>query len=241
MPYGFAQRLSYVYNRKLDVVNRGFSGYNTEWGLPVFRQCLAKRTGSDADLQFPKVQLLTIWFGANDACIPPSPQHVPLSRFTELVTEIVRTIKSPTSPYHAPWTRIIILTAPPVNTYQRGADLAARDPPRALDRLFEVTKQYAVAAREVGETEGVPVVDVWTMLWEACGKEERKLARYLYDGLHVNEEAYGLIYDAIMRTINANWPEFMPDRLPMVFPPWAEIGFDNPQLEKRALFHHASS
>ena len=27
-----------VYNRKLDVINRGFSGYNTEWGFPVFRQ-----------------------------------------------------------------------------------------------------------------------------------------------------------------------------------------------------------
>ena len=138
------------------------------------RKCLVKRTSTESDSQYPKVQLLTIWFGANDACIPPSPQHVPLPRFTELVTEIVRTIKSPTSPYYAPWTRIIILTAPPVNTYQRGADLAARDPPRALDRLFDVTKQYATAAREVGETEGVPVVDVWTMLWEACGERGTK-------------------------------------------------------------------
>ena len=26
------------YARKLDVINRGFSGYNTEWGIPVFEQ-----------------------------------------------------------------------------------------------------------------------------------------------------------------------------------------------------------
>ena len=27
-----------VYARKLDVLNRGLSGYNTEWAIPVFEQ-----------------------------------------------------------------------------------------------------------------------------------------------------------------------------------------------------------
>jgi hypothetical protein len=27
-----------VYARKLDVINRGLSGYNTEWAIPVFHQ-----------------------------------------------------------------------------------------------------------------------------------------------------------------------------------------------------------
>ncbi|KAG8896057.1 hypothetical protein FRB99_000200, partial [Tulasnella sp. 403] len=35
---GFAQRLAYVYARKLDVVNRGLSGYNSEWAMPVLEQ-----------------------------------------------------------------------------------------------------------------------------------------------------------------------------------------------------------
>jgi len=35
---GFGQRLSHIYARKLDVLNRGFSGYNTDWALPVFEQ-----------------------------------------------------------------------------------------------------------------------------------------------------------------------------------------------------------
>ena len=30
-----------VYNRKMDVLNRGFSGYNTDWTLPVFEQASA--------------------------------------------------------------------------------------------------------------------------------------------------------------------------------------------------------
>lgn len=35
---GFAQRLAYVYARKLDVLNRGLSGYNSDWAIPVFKQ-----------------------------------------------------------------------------------------------------------------------------------------------------------------------------------------------------------
>ena len=27
-----------VYSRKLDVINRGLSGFNTEWAIPVFEQ-----------------------------------------------------------------------------------------------------------------------------------------------------------------------------------------------------------
>jgi len=32
------QDLLDVYARKYDVLNRGFSGYNTEWALPVLEQ-----------------------------------------------------------------------------------------------------------------------------------------------------------------------------------------------------------
>jgi hypothetical protein len=35
---GFAQRLAYVYARKLDVINRGLSGYNSDWAIPVFEE-----------------------------------------------------------------------------------------------------------------------------------------------------------------------------------------------------------
>lgn len=35
--HGSEKRLV-VYARKLDVINRGLSGYNTEWAIPVFEQ-----------------------------------------------------------------------------------------------------------------------------------------------------------------------------------------------------------
>ncbi|KAF7796736.1 hypothetical protein EIP86_007919 [Pleurotus ostreatoroseus] len=206
VPYGFAQQLSFVYNRKLDVINRGLSGYNTTWALPVFKQvcstlseshmavlqcsptqCIAPRI-SRAGL--PTIRLLLIWFGANDSCLPGTIQHVPLSLFSSNLSAMIQLISSPTSDRYSPETKIILLTPPPVNTHQRGAVLARRDPPRPCDRAFDVTTGYADAVREVGRKEGVPVIDVYTRLWEGCGKEESKLSMYLRDGLHVNEEAY---------------------------------------------------
>ena len=99
-------------------------------------------------------------------------------------------VASPSSVWYSPETKIILLTPPPVNTKQRGDELAGRTPPRPLDRSFEVTAKYAEAVREVGKKENVPVIDVYTKLWEGCGKVEENLVKYLYDGLHVNADAY---------------------------------------------------
>ncbi|EPQ54261.1 SGNH hydrolase [Gloeophyllum trabeum ATCC 11539] len=235
-PHGFAQRLSYVYARKLDVINRGLSGYNTEWAIPVFEQFFAKSKDQE---HLPKVQLLTIWFGANDACIPPSPQHVPLPTFSANLSKLINLVKSPDSPYHSPSTRVILITPPPVNTYQRGADLATRNPPLDLDRKFEVTQQYAEAVKEVGAKEGVPVVDIWSSIWEAAGKVERDLSRYLNDGLHLNAEGYTFVYDGLLKTISESYPEIHPDNLEFVFAPWADVAnaADRSQaLRKRDAF-----
>ena len=139
------------------------------------------------------MQLLTLWFGANDACLAPSPQHVPLAAFAAHLDALVATATATAATVGgAPWPRVVLLTPPPVNTHQRRADLGARDPPRALDRAFDATAQYAQAVRDAGRRHGLPVVDVWAVLWEACGRDEARLDRFLTDGLHVNEEAHAV-------------------------------------------------
>ncbi|CAE6482109.1 unnamed protein product [Rhizoctonia solani] len=146
-PGGFAQRLSYVYARKLDVINRGLSGYNTEWAIPVFEECFAK---SEVQSLLPKVKLLVIWFGANDACLEQSPQHVPLPKFIENINKLVDIPTSPSSPRYSPTTRVVLVTAPPINATQRGKELGSRNPPIAPDRTHETTKAYAEAVVDIG-------------------------------------------------------------------------------------------
>ncbi|PAV23284.1 SGNH hydrolase [Pyrrhoderma noxium] len=150
----FAQRLSQDYVRKLDVINRGFSGYNTEWAIPVFRQCLA------------------------------TPEKQVLGKRVEI-------------------------------------GLPA-------DREFEVTRKYAEAAKAVGEKEGIPVVDVWTAIWEAAGKEQEGLEKYLIDGLHLTVAGYNIVYERLIKVIKEELPELYHENLPVVFPLWDKIDVNNP-------------
>lgn len=79
-----------------------------------------------------------------------------------------------------------------MHAFDRAADLASRDPPWPLDREFAVTRRYAEAVGEVAREERVGFVDVWNRIWEAAGREEDNLRRFLVDGLHLNAEGYAV-------------------------------------------------
>ncbi|KAG9046758.1 hypothetical protein FS837_003688 [Tulasnella sp. UAMH 9824] len=222
---GFAQRLAHVYARKLDVINRGLSGYNSEWAMPVFEQVFPKKGEVG-----PKVKLLTLWLGANDACLDPSPQRLPLERCISNLRKMVSMVQSPDSEYYSPETRIILITPPPFSEAARKANLAARDPPIALDRTSENTRKYADAVIELGKELNVPVLDVYTPIWEATDNgDTKKLETYLYDGLHLSKPGYTVVYDLLIQTIETKYPELHYDALPMDFPGWKDLDWENPR------------
>jgi len=234
---GSGAALSDLYQRRLDVVNRGFGGYNSEWAVPVAEQTFPKK--EHIGTIYPTIRLLIIWFGANDACLPHSPQSLTIPKFKSNLHHIISLLSSPTSPQYSPRTKYLLVTPPPVNVRMRDADLTTRDPPREPDRTVERTRQFADAVIEVAdELEGtlgkdqVGVVDLWTEIDEkakkAEGGEEEGLKKYLSDGLHLAGHAYAIVFEEMMKTISAKFPELIPDRLPQVWPHWDTIDFENP-------------
>ncbi|KAG8898359.1 hypothetical protein FRB99_007492 [Tulasnella sp. 403] len=221
---GFAQRLAYVYARKLDVVNRGLSGYNSEWAMPVFEQIFPKKANTG-----PKVRLLVIWFGANDSCLSPSPQHLPLDLFASNIRQMISMVRSPDSAWYSPETEIILITPPPINEQARAADLASRNPPIALDRSVANSKLYVDAVTEIGRENGIPVVDMHDPIWTATGGDPDKLAEYLNDGLHLTKAGYTILYDRLIETIKKSYPELHHDVLPLVYKHWTELDWKNPR------------
>ncbi|TFK85834.1 SGNH hydrolase [Polyporus arcularius HHB13444] len=217
---GFAAKLAHVYNRKMDVINRGFSGYNTEWALPIFEQCFATQHEQQ---HLPKVRLLIIWFGANDSCLPTREQHVPLPQYKANLRKMIWMVRSPESPRYSPDTRVILINSPPLNAEQWAGRQAAQEPPRPMERDSAVTRTYAEAAVEVGAQEGVAVVDAWTALYDAAGREEKALKKFLTDGLHLNEAGYAIVYDELVKTIKEKHPEYHYDNLQFVFVPFDKI------------------
>ena len=71
----------YRWFRRVDVINRGFSGYNTKWGLMVI-DAVMKET---PDIVF-------ICFGANDAIDETIAQHVSLNNYEKNINDMISII-----------------------------------------------------------------------------------------------------------------------------------------------------
>ncbi|KAJ5770560.1 uncharacterized protein N7511_002611 [Penicillium nucicola] len=197
--FAFHAALQESYSRRLDVVNRGLAGYTTAHAVKVF------------DKFFPRpetatVRFMTIFFGANDA----SPSNAR--------TESADHLDEPT----------------PINEYQLESFDAAKDSPHP-SRTASGARLYADAAREVGAELNIPVADLWPAFMKATGWKEGQalvgsrdapnsetLSSLLTDGLHLTPAGYRIVYDEVMKVIEAHWPDQMPDNLPMVFPSWLD-------------------
>ncbi|KAL7414348.1 SGNH hydrolase-type esterase domain-containing protein [Mrakia frigida] len=214
------QRLAYSYCRKLDVINRGFGGYNTEWAIPILEQTLASTTSSS-----PEIKLMTIWFGANDACISPSPQHLSLSKFTSNLHKIITLVRT-----SSPSTSIVLITPPPISPDDRASAIY----PRPLDRDPEVTKQYAEAVIAVAKETKLPVVDLWNGVVDAVEGGEKNVGSVMRDGLHLNKAGYKILYDLLIPVINENYPSLNFETMQNVWPGWAEIDPADPVVVPRS-------
>lgn len=67
----------------MDIINRGFSGYNSRWGLSIIDEVVIKCNP----------QLVAIFFGANDAVVEEGVTFVPLSEFSDNIEKMVLIIR----------------------------------------------------------------------------------------------------------------------------------------------------
>ncbi|KAI2493198.1 hypothetical protein MHU86_21347 [Fragilaria crotonensis] len=101
---GWVSLLASAYSRRADVLNRGFSGYNTRHALEMLPRVFVE----DGTTDKAPVLFCTVFLGANDAALPGEPQHVPLEEYRHNLGKIVRCIKNQGFP-------VILLTPPPVD------------------------------------------------------------------------------------------------------------------------------
>lgn len=147
------------YIRRLDVINRGFSGFTLPMGFKALQRFLPSTTPRST---WPKVKIVTVFFGANDACVPGESQHVELQAYVQTLKKV---IEYPVLDQEGPsGTKVIVITPPPVNEHQ-----FERTPSGGFQRRAGITSQYARAAREVGKAHGVFVLDLWTILMHKVG------------------------------------------------------------------------
>lgn len=95
---------------------------------------------------------------------------------------------------------VVLCTPPPVDEDERRrrtVDVKGM-PASLLDRSSRHTASYAMVAREVGRTSGVPVADLHAAFAESGRDWEGRL---LSDGLHFAAEGHELAFDVVSRAV----------------------------------------
>lgn len=210
----FAAELRQQYIRKADILNRGFSGYTSKLALDVLPSFFPVSLQAD-------VRVMTVFFGANDACLPGSAQHVPVDEYVACMKSIVQH-----ELVQRQKTSVILIIPGPVDEYQLSNN----------ERTTANTKLYADACRQLSQTLGLPMVDLWSVFMEKAGwtkgsellgskecERSEVLGELLSDGLHFTEKAYSIMFEELVKVMYEDLPEQTPDQIPMVFPTWSDL------------------
>ena len=212
---GWGQRLSNHYVRRADVVNRGFSGYNTRWVLEV----LERGAGGMFGQIRPHPVLVTVFLGANDAALEDGAafrQHVPLEEYGANVEKIVQTVRAQV---HAAGgtesVKVLLITPPPVDDSKRTEG----------ERTNKAAKAYADTVVSLGERMGLGVIDLHTLMMQ-----DPAWKQLLSDGLHLTPEGGRAVFLAVLDGIAKNSPELVVDsgaeQLGMYHPHHSVCGVD---------------
>jgi lysophospholipase L1-like esterase len=205
--FGLAAALQHEYFRKLQVVVRGYGGYNTEHARWILNPTLeAEAAGGN------RIRLVVIFFGTNDAA-QNEHQHVPLERYTENVRFQALEVSKRNVP--------IILVGPAVVDEQKTEG----------DRATLTNLAYSNAVAKVAKQLQLPFVDLWHAFLAAKGWKEndpipgklgeqtnKNLDDLLTDGIHFSGRGYRVWYDSLRETIRRELPELRTEKLPTVLP-----------------------
>ncbi|CDR43154.1 CYFA0S11e00826g1_1 [Cyberlindnera fabianii] len=201
----FGSAISNAYVRRLDVVQRGFAGYNTNWALKMLPKILEQVHTPDS-----QVKIATVFFGTNDAALGGI-QKVELeeykantSKFLDLFAEIGTKVVliGPAKHYQEPWHA-----------------LKPEDVAKGIIRTNENNKIYSEAAKALAKDRGVAFVDLYT----AFDTYDGDWTELLIDGVHFTGKGYEIMYNEVMKAIRDNYPEFAPENLEYKLPYWRDF------------------
>ena len=192
-----------TYSRRADVLSRGFSGYNTRHALNILLSVL---TDCGAGTGRSGVLFYTLWFGANDAALPGTQQHVPVEEYASNIKKMVELIRAAHKDDASSQVPPIVLITPPPVFSPKWEDFCKTHGRDKSDRTNEASRQYGLAMRSVGKELKCETLDTWTLL----GGDAQGYERYLTDGLHLSEEGNKAIYEGLMKLVEDTIPNLAP-------------------------------
>ncbi|ESZ92659.1 hypothetical protein SBOR_6964 [Sclerotinia borealis F-4128] len=246
--FSFTAGLEEHCSRRLQVINHGLSGYNTDNALEIHQHLVPDPTSAKVSYLVRQLSTLQdsplvgvpwktsplleslILFGANDACLPDGPtgQYVSLENYKKNIEALLDHWSS-----IAQYPKILLVTPPPINEIQ----LEKGDRQKgysSLTRLQENTAKYAAAVREIAtewKDRNVVLVDLWRAMMDK--------AVHISSDNTIDVKTMGTKRagdDTSMRTLltdglhlsSEGYKIFLSKVIPMVGTEWKKEPFDSP-------------
>lgn len=255
---GWVSMLSHSYIRKADVINRGFSGYNSRHGVALLPYVFP--AGCETSL------LTTVFLGTNDAASCPK-------QFVDEVEYEANMVKILTRA--AECSSVVIAIAPGVldtSTWPDRSNPVARAYGKRLEAavaaasaavpgstilffdLFEamggaaaLAEGAAAAAAAAGADGAAPtggaaatttITTTTTDTTTAAATSAVDWRSMLCDGLHFSPAGQRVLFDGLVALLGAKAPHVLPEALTIDFPRWNDAGMGEvglPAFEGSAL------
>ena len=223
---GWAAALANAYTRKADVINRGYSGYNTRWALQIKDEVYAqfgeaKATSND---------VLVIFFGANDnasADGTSSNQHVPLDEYKNNLITIVQEFRQKQKQYgDNAVPQIVLMSPPPVD--EKAWALHCNE--NSSNRTLPGSRKYAEACQEVSQEHKTHFVNLWNTM-SGCHRTSSAMGGFsltecFSDGLHFSSKGNEVVFRSLMEVIEYSNDLKSPDEMQLDAPLWSDAAAD---------------
>jgi len=207
---GWVTLVAEKFVRRLDLVNRGLSGYNTRMLLAVLPDILAAEP-------LARVTAVTLMMGSNDASFPDTnpEQAVPLEEFGDNLLKIVSLLLN-----HGIKKEAILLVSPPPILPDKWAQYrrSCPGPEYRNCKDNQLTAQYAEETGRVAARLGLGWLDLFSAMMKLTNLEAA-----LGDGLHLAGEGHAVLYQLLCPELERRLGPGPGHAAPR-FPEWRELG-----------------
>ena len=210
--YGYSESGKWValladeFQRKCDIMNRGFAGYTTRTLKPFLPSILTN------ELVANNVATV-IFLGANDSNEEElnKMQHVPLKEYKENLAGIIKICRD--KGMHP--SKILLVPPPPCDEEMWRKELEKKEggPVKRSPKNNETTLLYHKACVEVAKEQKCQTLTDTNEYWNTLNSSEN-----FVDGLHFSAEGSKNLFNFVSKELRE-----MTSELPMILPPWREI------------------
>jgi lysophospholipase L1-like esterase len=200
--FGFGGALQNTYTRRLDVIQRGLSGYNTDWALAILPKILEYEHTEQS-----QIKIATIFFGTNDAVFQGM-QKVEIPQYVDNMRKMIQLLQDRGIK--------VIVIGQGKHDKDNWNQRKPQDIEKGILRSNEHAMEYNRALDSLAQELKVAYVD----LYAGFEQYEGNWRDLLIDGVHFTGEGYKVMFQLVLDQIKKHYPEFLPENLTYKLPYW---------------------